>query len=547
MMDALCDPSVNEVIIKTSSQIGKTEILLCIIGYYIHHDPCPILLVQPTLDMAQAFSKDRLAPTIRDTPALQEVVGDTRSRKAESTILQKTFPGGHITMSGANSPASLASRPIRVVLQDEVDRFPASAGKEGDPCRLADKRCTTFWNHKKIKVSTPTIAGESRIDLAYQDSTQEIYSLQCPDCEEFQQIKRDVLVHRKIENKLVGVDASCRQCGCVHPESVWRTQPAKWVAQQEHTKRGFHLNEYVSPWRKWLEIELDFLEAKKSKETLKTFVNTVLGECWEDDAGEQIDADMLYNRREHYVADVPVEDVVLTASVDVQDDRVELQVEAWREDEENYKISYDRFYGDLSKPGIWDVLEKAINQQYSTPSGILLDLRLIMIDSGGHYTDEVYAFSKRIGTRRCIPIKGSSQSGKPVASFPRKRTEKGVYLTMIGTDTAKEIITARLSNNEPGPGYVHFPVSEQFDPTYFVHLTNERKVKKYVKGRLTTVWDAGKRRQEPFDLSVYNLAAVRVLQQHMGLKLDELSTSTEVIAAASATAAPTQRRKSTYW
>ena len=133
IMDAINDPAIENLVIMSAAQIGKTEILLNILGYYISHDPSPILVLQPTLQMAQAFSKDRLAPMLRDTPTLQGKVRDPRSRDSGNTTLHKAFPGGHVTLAGSNSPASLASRPIRIVLADEVDRYPHSAGSEGDP------------------------------------------------------------------------------------------------------------------------------------------------------------------------------------------------------------------------------------------------------------------------------------------------------------------------------------------------------------------------------------------------------------------------------
>lgn len=520
ILNAINDPGVEQVVVMSSAQVGKTEILLNIIGYFIDYDPSPILLLQPTLEMAQTFSKDRLAPMLRDTPALKDKVSDSKSKSSGNTMLHKTFSGGHITMAGANSPASLASRPIRILLADEVDRYPRSAGSEGDPVKLATKRTTTFWNRKIVLVSTPTIKGESRIEAAYEESTQEKLCLPCPGCSHYQQIRRENIVHIKDGDRLVKVQGSCLECGEVFDETEWKRGIGKWIAGAEHYRtRGFHLNEYISPWKSWLAIELDFLEAKRSKETLKTFVNTSLGETWEEDQGDKLEPEMLHARREHYASEIPVDDCVITAAVDVQDDRLEVQVEAWRQGEENYKISYERLFGDLSRSEIWDVLARRLNRQFTMPSGVLMNIRMVMIDSGGHYTDEVYAFSKRMGLTRVVPVKGHSVMGKPVAEFPRKRGLKGVYLTMIGTDTAKETVTSRLQVLNPGEGYVHFPVNDEFDQTYFKHLTNERRISTYEKGRKVIKWDAGKRRQEPFDLSVYNLAAIRVLQQHFGVRL----------------------------
>jgi len=167
-MDALSDPEVRRVVFMTSSQIGKTTILENIIGYYIHHEPAPILVVQPTLAMAQSFSKDRLAPMIRDCPSLKGLIKDPRTRFAENTTLHKKFDGGHISIVGSNSPSSLASRPIKILLVDELDRFELSAGGEGDPLNLAIKRTTTFWDRKIFICSTPTIKGISRIEAEYE-------------------------------------------------------------------------------------------------------------------------------------------------------------------------------------------------------------------------------------------------------------------------------------------------------------------------------------------------------------------------------------------
>src|SRR5579872_2418649 len=178
-MDALSDPTIETVVLKWCAQVGKTEILLNCVGFYIHQDPSPILFLQPTLEMAEAFSKDRVAPMIRDTPALTGRFGDPRSRDSGNTLLHKQFPGGHITLAGSNAPASLASRPIRIVICDEVDRYPQSAGTEGDPVNLAKKRSTTFWNRKCLLTSTPTIMGASRIDTAYEASDQRHFYVPC--------------------------------------------------------------------------------------------------------------------------------------------------------------------------------------------------------------------------------------------------------------------------------------------------------------------------------------------------------------------------------
>lgn len=189
IMDSVSDPRVEMIVVMSSAQVGKTEIINNIVGYYIQQDPAPMLVVQPTEKMAESWSMDRLSPMIRDTETLRELVKDPRSRESGNKILYKRFPGGHITIAGSNSPSSLASRPVRIVLCDEVDRYPPSAGSEGDPVNLAKKRATTFWNRKIILTSTPTIKDFSRIELAYSQSDQRRYYVPCNACGEYQTLK----------------------------------------------------------------------------------------------------------------------------------------------------------------------------------------------------------------------------------------------------------------------------------------------------------------------------------------------------------------------
>lgn len=496
----------------SSAQVGKTELLLNILGYHIDYDPAAMLLLQPTLEMAQAFSKDRLSTMVRDTPALRAKVSDSKARDSGNTILHKTFPGGHVTMAGANSPASLASRPIRILLADEVDRFPVSAGTEGDPFNLARKRTTTFWNRKIVAVSTPTVAGASRIEALYEDSTRERYHLDCPACGHGQPLSwAQISFKRDDKGQPVNVGHACDQCGALSGQIDWLKSPGQWVAEQPHHRtRGFHLNELVSPWRQWEQIIADFLEAKRSPETLKTFVNTSLGETWEEQ-GETLDHSALYRRREHYPAEVPAGAVVLTASVDVQDDRLEVGVEGWGAGEENWKVDLRILRGDPARPDLWAKLDECLGRRYEHQHGPLLPIACTVIDSGGHYTQQVYQFVKKREGRRVYAIKGKSQAGAPVVGRPSKANLGKVSLFSIGVDTAKEVIQARMQGVEPGPGYVHFPVDGPFDEEYFEQLAAEKKVTRYSKGRPYQEWQKVRARNEGFDLAVYNLAALYIL------------------------------------
>ncbi|WP_201353829.1 phage terminase large subunit family protein [Hydrogenimonas urashimensis] len=508
IMDAFVDPSIHTIVWMSSAQTGKTEQLLNIIGYFISQDPSPILMLQPTLEMAQTFSKDRLAPMIRDTKALHGLI-DYKARASGNTILHKTFPGGHITMAGANSPASLASRPVRIVLCDEIDRYPPSAGAEGDPVNLAFKRSTTFWNKKRMLVSTPTIKGLSRIEMAYEESDKRKFHVPCPQCGKTQVLKWSNVVWENDDPFTAAY--ACEACGSLWSDAQrWgAVTKGRWIADREtNGVAGFWLNEIYSPWVKLSEMAANFLEAKKSPHTLKTFVNTSLGETWEEDQGEGVD-DIDFSQHVSDYEKVPAKAAVLVAGVDVQDDRLEGEIKAFGEGEESWGIKPFVIHGSPALDSTWQQLEDIIFDEYDSELGVKLPVSCTCIDSGGHFTDEVYKFCKRHAMRRVYAVKGSSTPGKPIVSRPSTSNKYGVKLFMVGTDTAKELIYARLKIEEHSPGYYHF--SDRYDAEYFAQLTAEKVVTRYHKGFQRREWVKTRARNEALDINVYALAAVRIL------------------------------------
>lgn len=512
IMDAINDPAVETVVVMTSAQVGKTELLLNIIGYHIDYDPAPIMVMQPTLQMAQAFSKDRLAPMLRDSPALHGKVADARSRDSGNTVLHKSFPGGHITMVGANSPSGLASRPIRILLADEVDRFPTSAGAEGDPLTLAEKRTTTFWNRKKVYVSTPTIKGVSRIEAAYLGSSQEEWCLPCPTCGTYQPLTWAQI-------RFDDVSMECIECGARHGEFDWKSGQGKWIAKDSNQRvRGFHLNELASPWKRWSKIIEEFMEAKRGgTEMLKAWVNTTLGETWEEQ-GDGVESDDLIKRRETYDCEVPDGVLILTAGVDVQDDRLEVEVVGWGVGKESWGIKYQRFYGDPGQPAIWQQLDEFLSGMWKYSDGTTIGIACTCIDSGGHFTQQVYDFCKPREHRRIFAIKGQGGEGIPLVGRANRTNRKRVALFPIGVDTGKELILSRLKVEYEGPGYCHFPREQEkgYDETYFQGLTSEQRVLRMHKGRPRHEWK--KRpgtRNEPIDCRNYATAALEILSPNL--------------------------------
>lgn len=515
IMDAVNDAKCEEIVIMSSAQIGKTELILNIIGYYIDYDPSPILVLQPTLEMAQTFSKDRLSTMLRDTPCLKGKVKDARARDSGNTILHKTFPGGHITMVGANSPAGLASRPIKIVLMDEIDRYPASAGTEGDPIKLAEKRTTTFWNRKKIKVSTPTIKGRSPIEKEYQSSSMEEWNVPCPCCGKYQPYEWGRI-------RFVDATMQCKYCLEYIEERDWKSGTGQWIAAKENTrKRGFHLNELASPWKHWEEIIEDFKVADKERklgniEKLKTFINTALGEPWEE-RGEAADEDVLIKRRERYMAELPDGVLLVTAGVDVQDDRLEVEITGWGRGYESWGIRYAKIKGNLEIDETWDKLEQFLDTELYFENGNSLLIAATCIDTGGHFTSQAYKFLKKMERKqkRIFGIKGMGGEGIPLINKISTNNVEKVRIFILGVDSGKEIIMTRLKTADEGPGYCHFPINSDrgYDETYMKGLTSEQRVVQMKDGRATLKWvKKSGTRNEPLDLRNYSTAAAEILR-----------------------------------
>lgn len=539
IMDAINDPSIETIVLMSSAQIGKTEVINNVAGYFIDQDPAPILIVQPTLTMGQAWSKDRLSPMLRDTPALRGKVKEARSRDSGNTTMHKVFPGGHITIAGSNSPAGLASRPIRIVLADELDRWPPSAGSEGDPLRLAFKRTTTFWNRKKFVCSTPTVKGFSRIEEMYDGSDQRRYWVPCSDCGESQVLQWSQV--QWPDGKPEEACYYCEHCGVeiTDADKLGMVRNGEWKAEGESRGvAGFHLNELYSPWRSFGEIALDFVEAKKNPETLRVWVNTSLGESWEDE-GETVEATPLYHRRERF-GNLPPGIGVLTAGVDVQGDRLEIQVIGWGKGEESWVVEHRQIFGDPAKVDVWHDLDTALAKKYTHESGAILKIAGCCIDSGGHHTNEVYTFCKERSARRVWAIKGVGGEGRAVVSRPSKKNKGQVQLFSLGVDSAKDSIYARLKIIEPGPGHYHF--HHDLDEEFFLQLTAEAIKTKYVKGRPTRTWVQTRPRNEALDCNVYGLCALYILNADLDLLVDKLQVVEEIPKPPK----PQQRRQSKW-
>lgn len=517
ILDSVSDPRVKSTVVQSSAQVGKTEIINNGVAYYIDQDPSPILILQPTLQMAEAYSKDRLAPMIRDTPVLSAKIGVNKKRDGESTILHKKFPGGHVTLAGSNSPSSLASRPIRIVFFDESDRYGESAGEEGDPVKLAQKRTTTFHNKKTVEVSTPTIKGRSRIAKSFELSDQRHYHVNCPDCKTPQTLKWENLKWKDDDPETTAY--FCEHCGVEIKESkkMPMLRAGKWIAKKPFKGiAGFHLNELYSPWKKWKEIVADYLEALKiGPEALKVFINTSLGLEYEQREGEVTDWKVLYLRREEYeIKTVPKRGLYLTCGIDIQKERIELEVVAWGRNQETWSIDYQVFMGDTSDEKVWNLLDEYLATPFKHESGVDMYIDKVGVDTGFN-TQMVYRWARTHSSRRVFALKGNDNQSVPISQpkpvdvkFKGKATKmkKGLLLYNVGVNILKTELFGRLKipqplENEPIPhGYCHFP---QYNEEYFKMLTAEEMVAKTVRGYRKYIWEKTRDRNEALDCRIY--------------------------------------------
>lgn len=510
--------NLNETtVVMASSQVGKTEVILNTIGYFVDQDPAPLLSINPTLEMAETFSKDRIVPMVRDSPNLREKI-DVRSRRADNTILHKKFPGGHITMLGANSPTGLAGRPIRVVICDETDRNKSSAGDEGDPITLAVKRTTTFWNRRILLVSTPGTKGISRIEEAFKESDQRRYFVTCPHCTHAQILRWEQVKWE--ESDPSGAWYECENCGdrieTRHKPNLLKT--GEWRAMGLFRGiAGFHLNELYSPWKTFGDVVLGFLAAKDNPERLRVWVNTSLGESYDEEKGEELKWQQLYENAGGYeLLTVPMGGLLLTAGVDVQGDRVVVSVWAWGVGEECWLIYHQEIKGDPSQAQVWEDLDSVLLAKYSHASGVELGISATAIDTG-FKTQDVYNFVRTRQKRHVMAIKGMNTQGKPVigrptlqdVSFLGKVLKRGLKLFPVGSDTAKGIIYGRLRTPGDGPGCIHFP--RGLEEEYFAQLTAEKLVTKLVKLRPRREWVKTRARNEALDTFVYAYAAASAI------------------------------------
>lgn len=541
IQDAMTDPRNKRVVVMKSARVGYSQCLNNGVGYYVEHDPSPILLVQPRESDAEDHSKRWIAPMLRDVPALAAVVGNPKSRDGSQTILSKQFlTGAGLKLIGADSPGGFRRITVRVVLFDEVDGYAVQgAGAEGDQISLGIKRSETFWNRVVVIGSTPTVKGESRIEKEWLATDMRKYFVPCPHCGTSQVLEWgdehsvQGIKWRRDENGRYVPGSAYYGCvkGCVIEEhhKEWMIRRGEWRATAEFQGyAGFHIWSAYSlfPNAGWLQLVEEWLRVFKDPLQRQTFVNLVLGLPYEDKGDNPLAEGKLLARCEKWAGEVPDQVGLLTAGVDFQADRLEVHVVGWGENEESWSIAYDVIEGDPESPALWAELDRYLLKTFARADGRALEIAASCLDSGGQegHAQRVYEFSKARLGRRVWAIKGeAARMGQRSPVWPTKRplrrTKASFRPVIIGVNTAKDVIRTRLHIEQPGPGYMHF--SAERDLAFFSQLIAERSVRKESHGQRFRVWELPPgRANEALDTTVYAYAALCGLQ-HLGLKLNK--------------------------
>ncbi len=527
IMDCLSPSSpVEKVVFMKGAQIGGTEAGNNWIGYVIHHAPGPMLAVQPTVEMAKRWSKQRIASLIDSTPVLRERVKEARARDSGNTVQSKEFAGGILVMTGANSAVGLRSMPVRYLFLDEVDAYDFDVDGEGDPVSLASQRTITFANRKIFLVSTPTIQGLSRIELEYDESDRRRWWVPCPECNEYQILEEKRLQWPKDQPELASY--YCAVCGVAIPShrKVWMNSRGEWRAESpgEGKAAGFHLSGLNSPWLSWAQIA-ERKAAAKDDAAMKVYVNTIEARTWTE-SGEAPEWQRLYDRREDYrIGQVPEDGLFLTAGVDVQKDRIELEIVAWGRERECWSIDYRVLQGDPVKPDVWNQLDAVLAETFTHASNAELSILKLAIDTG-YATQEVYDWVRR-QSDRVIAIKGVERLGAAIGTPGHidvtangKRKRRGLLVWPVGASFCKSELYGclrkdsitdeqRANGDKPPAGFCHFP---KYGEEYFKQLTAERLVTvKDRRGFPHREWRKMRERNEALDCRIYARAAASAL------------------------------------
>jgi len=500
------NPFCNRITLMWSAQVGKTTLALCAQAFKIGQDPQSQIMMQPSQGDLGTWLETKFNPLVASNDELERLIAKPRGREGVNNQRMKSYPGGFLMFSWSGSAKTMRGRSAPFIVCDEVDGYDKST--EGHPVSLLWQRAATFGDRRKLlEISTPTIKGASWIESAFEAGDRRYFHVPCPHCGDSQTLRWSNVIWD--EGKPDTAKYACNSCGVLwnDGERIAAIRKGEWVATDEFTGHvSYHLNEMYSCFRKLGDIAQSFLD-KKHTNDLQTFVNVSLAETWEEQ-GEGVEEHVIKQRAEDWGDKVPEQVAVLVAGVDVQDDRLEVEILGVGRDLEQWSVDYQTLQGDPSSPAVWEHLDSVLFAEYETHDGRLLNIRSTAIDTGGHHTQATYRYIKAREGRRVFGIKGIGGEGKPLVGRPSRNNIGKIHLFPVGSDTAKEAVFGHLRITDPGPGYCHFPIDRPDE--YFEQLTAERRVTRYVRGHAKRQWVKKRARNEALDVRCYALAALSI-------------------------------------
>lgn len=535
-LDMTADPDCYRITLMWGAQTGKTFLALCGQGYRIAQDPTSQMMMQPSQGDLQVWLETKFQPLVDSNPELEALIAKPRARKGVNNQLMKSYPGGFLMFAWSGSPKTARGRSAPFIVADEVDGYDRTT--EGHPVSLLWKRATTFGDLRKLlEISTPTRKGASYIEDAYNAGDQRRFWVPCPCCGHMQTLKWSGVVWEKDEGGEPLPETAGYRCeGCavvwtdVQRVAAIRSPDARWIgAKPFRGHASYHLSELYSCLTRLSQTVQSFLDNRAAND-LQTFVNVSLAETWEEE-GDSVDAAGLMGRVEDWGVDLPAGVVVLTAGIDMQPDRLEVEIVGWGIGEESWSIDYRVLWGDPLQPEVWEDLDDVLGETWRHASGAQLSIYAAALDTGGSggTTTAAYGYAERRRGSRLFAIKGVGGWGRPIVSAPSRRKSgkrsRNVDLFPVGVDEAKLIVMRRAQISAPGPGFMHLP--KERDPEWFAQLTAEVLRRRYVKGFPVLEWHKARDRNEAFDCRVYALAALKILNPNLGRLAQRLAVSPE--------------------
>ena len=522
----MCDYESKTVVFLKPTRVGFTKMLNMTQGYFIHQRPSSILHAQPNDDEMRGYATDEFEPMIRDNKILSDLI-DTplvRGKQKKERTLKKIYPGGIWEGVGAQSERNFNRRTVRVFMGDEIDTWVLEAGKAGDTITTGMRRTSDFWDRKNILGGKPIIKETSKVLEWFARGDQRHRYLPCPHCNFMQIWKFEDFIWEKeldkdgsvIKHLPETVHVKCAQCESKIYDSDKRDmdKKGKWIAHEEFNGiASFYIWAMFSysPNVRWPDIVREFLDAKDKPLKLKAFYNEVLAEGWEDDF-DSLEITQYEDKLEQYEAEVPDGVLILSAGVDTQDNRLELEVVGWGRHEESWSICYRIFYGDTAKPFVWQELETFLSSKFIHASGGAMTISSTAVDTQGHSTKMAYEFCKANKFRNVYAIKGAQKVDAPIVPLTASyNNQLKIALMMIGVNSAKDVIFSHLATQNKGAGFCHWPKgTPYYNAEYFKQLTAEKRNE---DGR----WIKFRTRNEALDVRVYALVAIMLAKVDLEL------------------------------